>query len=96
MSDLDILSRLETVELVEELEHGALNLRVAATRARATNAIDLIHEDDAWSILTSHHEELADHATALTDIFLDELRARDTDEGAIRVVRDSTSEQSLT
>ena len=61
--DLDILGGLEAVELVEELEHGALHLRVAARRAalgaRRADRVDLVHEDDRRRVLARHHEQLA-------------------------------------
>merc|ERR1719162_2325309 len=42
-----------------------------------------------------HNKELTHHATSFADILLHELSARDTDEAALRVVRDSTCKQCL-
>lgn len=43
----------------------------------------------------SHDEQLTDHASALADVLLHQLRARDTNERALGVVGHSTREQSL-
>ena len=52
---LDLVGRLEAVELVEQLEHGALHLAVAAAAAvvcaRAADAVHLVHEDDGRRVL---------------------------------------------
>ena len=42
-----------------------------------------------------HDEELADHAGALADVLLHQLRAGHPDEGAVRVVRHRTRQQRL-
>ena len=55
---LDLVGRLEAVQLVEQLEHGALDLAVAAAaavvRARAANAVHLVHEDDRRRVLPAN------------------------------------------
>jgi len=94
----NLVGSLEAIQLVEELEHRALDLRVAAglaVLARAADRVDLVHEDDRGRMLARHHEELAYHAGALANVLLDQLAARDTDEGAIRVVGDRAREQRL-
>ena len=47
-------------------------------------------------MFSRHNEKLADHATTLSNVLLHELGAGDTDELAVRVVRDSTCEEGLT
>ena len=63
---LDVLGGLEAVELVEELQHGPLHLGVppAATALypRGADGVDLVHEDDGGRVLSSHHEQLANHS----------------------------------
>ena len=57
--DFDVLRGLEAVELVQQLEHRALDFAVAATgpfHARGADAVDLVHEDDARRVLPRHHE----------------------------------------
>ena len=47
---LDVAARVEAVELVDELEHGALDLVVAAgavVEAGAAHRVDLVEEDQA-------------------------------------------------
>jgi len=47
---LDLVGGLKAVELVEQLEHGSLDLAVTAAarvlRPRRSDRVDLIHEDD--------------------------------------------------
>ena len=93
--DLDVLGGFEAVELVEQFEHGALDLGVAAAAAldaRGADAVDLVHEDDAGGVLAGHDEQLAHHAAALADVLLHQLGAGDADELAGRVVRDGAGE----
>lgn len=52
---LDLVGRLKAVQLVEQLQHRALHLAVAATAAalsaRGADAVNLIHEDDGRGVL---------------------------------------------
>ncbi len=52
---LDLVGGLKSVQLVEQLQHGALHLAVAAAAAavcaRAAYAVHLVHEDDAGCML---------------------------------------------
>ena len=53
-SYLNVLSGLKAVELIEQLEHSPLHLRVAA-RARLdssrADAVNFVHEDDGGCML---------------------------------------------
>ncbi len=55
MEHLDLVGGLKAVQLVEQLQHGTLHLAVTAASAvvcaRTTNAVHLIHEDDAGRML---------------------------------------------
>ncbi|KAI6764693.1 hypothetical protein HG531_012580 [Fusarium graminearum] len=53
--DLDVLGGLETIKLVQQLQHGSLHFGVSARRAlhsRGSNTVDFIHEDDRWVLET--------------------------------------------
>eukprot|EP00050_Salpingoeca_kvevrii_P006166 m.287788 g.287788 ORF g.287788 m.287788 type:complete len:445 (-) comp11847_c0_seq1:145-1479(-) len=98
--DLDVLGGLKTIELVEQLQHGALDLAIAATTAAAVHAaradgINLIHKDDRGGLLTSHDEELADHAGALANVLLDQLGAGHANKGAVCVMCNGAGKQGL-
>ena len=88
-NDLDILRRLEAVELVKEFQHRPLHLRVSAAGSfdsRGADAVNLVHEDDAGRVFSGHNEKLAHHSRAFSDVFLDQLAAADSDEFAVGVV----------
>ena len=75
---LDVLGGLEAVKLIEELQHGPLDLAVPASAGLypgGADAVDLVHEDDAGRVLPRHHEQLPHHPAALADELLDELGA---------------------
>ena len=46
--DFDVLSGLESIKLVEQLEHSSLHLRVtpASFDSAASDGVNYIHEDD--------------------------------------------------
>lgn len=98
-TDLDVLCRLESVELVQQFEHCPLDLRVASSGPALSPAradrVNLVHEDDAGRVLPGHDKELADHARAFANVLLHELGPRDADELAVRVVRDCAGEERL-
>lgn len=73
---LDVATRVEAVELVDELEHRALDLVVATgavVKAHASDGVDLVEEDDARLFCPRKLEELANHTRALADVLLHEL-----------------------
>ena len=93
---LDLVARLEPVQLVQQLQHGALHLGVAAAAAsRAADGVHLVHEQDRRSVLSRHHEELAHHPRALADVLLHELRSGDADEATVGVMRHRTRQEGL-
>jgi hypothetical protein len=95
---LDVTTRIEAIELVDELEHGALHFVVAASTiivSSATDGIDLIKEDDACLLGARHLEQLTHHASTLTDILLHQLTSDHTDEASIGTIRNGTSAQCL-
>ena len=56
---LDVLGGLEAVKLIEELQHGPLDLAVPASAGLypgGADAVDLVHEDDAGGVLSTSVE----------------------------------------
>lgn len=94
---LDVLRWLEPIQLVQQLQHRPLHLRVTPSTLvpRATDTVDLIHEDDTRSVLPRHHEQLPDHPASLSDVLLHQFRPTDSNESTVRVMSDSPSEQGL-
>jgi hypothetical protein len=73
---LDVAARVEAVQLVHDLEHGALHLVVAALpviKARASDAVHFIEEDEACLLGPRHLEHLPHHACALPNVLLHQL-----------------------
>ena len=80
----DVVLGLEAVHLDQQLVEGLLALVVAAAQARpavAADRVDLVHEDDARARLLGLLEQVAHPAGADADEHLDEVRARDREEG---------------
>ena len=70
----DVFGRFESIKLVKEFEHRALDFGVAAgttLNPRGADAVDFVHEDDAGSVFARHDEELTNHSAAFADVFLD-------------------------
>ena len=91
--NLDVLRGLKSVQLVEQLQHGSLDLGISSTSGLdpgRPNGVDFVHEDDGGRVLPGHDEELSNHSGALADELLDQLRSRDSDEGALRVMGHGT------
>ena len=94
--DLDLLRWFEPIELVEQLEHGSLDLGVAGSAATGlADGVDLVHEDDCGGGLAGHDEQFTDHAGTLADVLLHKLGTGHTDEGAVGVVGDGTGQEGL-
>lgn len=97
--NFDVLRPLKPIQLIQQLQHGPLHLRVAsstsALTSRATNGINLVHEDDTRRVLSGHDEQLPDHPTTFTDVFLHQLTSTDSDEFAVGMMCHRTRQQSL-
>ena len=94
----DVVLHLEAVHLDEQLVERLLALVVAAAHAGAAVAadgVDLVHEDDAGGVLLCLLEEVADAGGADADEHLDEVGARDGEEGDAGLAGDCASEQRL-
>ena len=80
----DALVGLEAVHLHQQLVEGLLAFVVPAAQAGAAMAahgVDLVHEDDAGLVLLGLLEQVAHAAGADPDEHLDEVGARDAEEG---------------
>mmetsp|Transcript_35283 Transcript_35283/g.77247 ORF Transcript_35283/g.77247 Transcript_35283/m.77247 type:complete len:206 (+) Transcript_35283:531-1148(+) len=95
---LDSLRRLKSIQLVQQLQHGSLHFGITAgltILSLGPDGINLIHEDNGWSMLTRHNEQLSHHSAPLSDVLLDQLGPGDTNEATLGVVSHSTSQQGL-
>jgi len=79
---------IESIHLHKHLVQGLLPLVVAASEpgsARPPHRIELIDEDDTWSVLAPLFEEVSNPARTDAYEHLDEIRARHMEEGDIRL-----------
>ena len=70
---LDVTPVVETIKLVDNLEHGTLDFGITLAESGTTNSIDLIEEDDTCFLGSGHLEEFSDHSGTLTNVSLDKL-----------------------
>ena len=84
--DFDAVVGREAVELVEQLEHGALDFAVAgffAVEAFRAHGVELVDEDDAGGFFFGEREAVAHQFGAVADEHLHELGARELEEGGV-------------
>lgn len=96
--DLHLSACIESIELVEQLKHGALNLSLAAAAAiisLGSHRIDLVDEHDGGRMLVRNAEQLAHQLRTVAQVLLDQLRADDAKESGGRLVRDGLGQKSL-
>mmetsp|Transcript_4964 Transcript_4964/g.16607 ORF Transcript_4964/g.16607 Transcript_4964/m.16607 type:complete len:323 (-) Transcript_4964:459-1427(-) len=96
--DLDVPPGIEAIELVEQLEHRALDLALAPRRCVVpfrTHGVDLVNEDDGRRVLVGHPEQLAHELGPVSEVLLDELRAGHTEEGGRCLVGHRLGEERL-
>ena len=96
-NDHDPVVLLKTVHFSEQLVDGSPARAVLAseTPGLAHEGVDLIDEDDAWSVLSGLSEELADTFGTKTDVHLVEGAARSVDEAHIGLTSDGSCQKSL-
>jgi hypothetical protein len=73
-NNLDITAIIETVQLVQKLEHSTLDFTLTTRGGLVTlgtNSINLINEDDTGCMLGGGLEELSYESGAVTQVFLD-------------------------
>jgi len=95
--DLDLLSSLKPVKLVEQLEHSPLHFGVTTSsrHSLASNRINLVHEDDRGGVGARHNEQLSDHSGAFTDVLLNQLSRLHFNELTVSVMGYSSGQESL-
>ena len=65
---LDVSSRIEAVQLVDELQHRPLDLIIASStvvKASAADRVNFVKEDQTGLLGACHLEQLSDHPGAL-------------------------------
>merc|ERR1712070_625362 len=95
---LDVSAWVETVELRDDLEHGALHLVITPCtiiEACSTHGVHLIDENDGRLLTACHLEDLTHHAGTLADVLLHQLTPNHPNEAGVRPIGDSTSSQGL-
>mmetsp|Transcript_2555 Transcript_2555/g.5383 ORF Transcript_2555/g.5383 Transcript_2555/m.5383 type:complete len:258 (+) Transcript_2555:150-923(+) len=97
--NLNVSSRVESIQFRDNLEHGPLDLVVGsiivASATGSTDSIDLIKENNAGSLGTCHGKEFPDHSCSLTNIFLNEFGSNHTNETRVGTVGHRTGRQRL-
>eukprot|EP00760_Papus_ankaliazontas_P002325 PhM_4_TR10948/c1_g5_i1/m.88486 len=96
--DLHLAVRVEAVELVQELQHRALDLFLAAAArvvALRADGVDLVDEHNRGTVLLRDAEDLAHELGAVAEVLLDELGANDAQERRVGLVRHGLRQQRL-
>ena len=96
--DLDVASLVESIELVEQLEHGPLDLAGAARGGvvpLGADGVDLVDEDDGRGQVVGDAEHLPNELGAVSEVLLDELGTDDAEEGGAGLVGDGLGEEGL-
>jgi len=91
---LDVSSRVEPVQLIDQFQHRPLDLIIATCtiiKPRATDSVYFVKEDDTCLLAPCHFEQLSDHACTFTNVLLHKLRTDDANEGSIRTISNSAS-----
>ena len=89
----------KAIHFGEQLVEGLLALIISTPESCApltTDSIDLVDEDDARGILLGLFEQIANAACTNTDEHLNELRARDREEGNTRFASHSLGKKRFT
>ena len=84
--------------LIDELQHGALNLVVSAgtvVEPGAADGVDLVEEDETGFLGTRHLEKFPHHPRALSHVLLHELRAYHADEACVGAVGHCTGAEGF-
>ena len=69
----DIPSRVESIQLVDQLQHGPLHFIIATrtvVESCSADSVDFVKEDDTSFLAPGHFEEFADETSTFTDVFL--------------------------
>ena len=96
--DLDVTARVEAVQLIEQFQHGALDLALSARCRIVTlraDCINLVDENDRRGHLLCRSEQLSHELRTVSEVLLDQLAADDSKEGCGCLICHSLREQSL-
>ena len=83
---LDIIIGRETVQLIEQLQHGSLNLSVSSllsVKSLGTDGVQLVNEDDGWSLLLGESEGVSDKLDSVSNKHLDKLGSSELQEARL-------------
>lgn len=97
--DLDVTSRIETIQLVNQLQHGSLHLIVSTStiiKSRTTNCVDFIKEDDTRLLRSGHLKQFSHHPGTFTNVLLHKFGTDDTYKGRVGSVGDGSSTKRFT
>lgn len=92
----DVSTRIETIQLINQLQHSTLYFVVAAStivKTSTTDCVNFIEKDETRLFGTGHFEKFTDHTGTLTNVFLHQLGADNTDEAGVSSVGHSTGAQ---
>ena len=92
--DLNVATRIKTIQLVDQLQHSALYFVIAScaiVETSPTNGVDFIEENDAGLLGASQLEELSHHSSTFADVLLHQLRTNHTNETGVRSIGHRTS-----
>lgn len=95
---LHAVVRGETVQLIEELQHGSLHLTVTGllrVKTLGADGIQLVDEDDRWCLLLGQGEAVPDQFGTVADEHLDELWTSEFEEGGVGLGGTGTSKEGL-
>eukprot|EP00038_Savillea_parva_P006719 m.165443 g.165443 ORF g.165443 m.165443 type:complete len:430 (+) comp12562_c0_seq1:97-1386(+) len=95
---LDVPTRVKPIQLVQQFQHGALNLAFP-TRCRVVplcpDRVNLIHKDDRRCMLAGHSKQLPDQLGPIPSVLLNQLRADDPQKGCRCLVGNGLGEERL-
>lgn len=97
--DLDVTSRVKTIQLVNQLQHGSLHLIVSTStiiKPRTTNCINFIKEDDTRLFRSSHLEKFSHHSGTFTNVLLHKFGTDDTYKSRVGSIGYGSSTKSFT
>lgn len=72
----DVASRIETVQLIDQLQHGTLHFVIATcsvVESRTADRIDLVEEYQARLLRSGHLEQFTNHTRTFADVLLHQL-----------------------
>eukprot|EP00037_Helgoeca_nana_P025280 m.274576 g.274576 ORF g.274576 m.274576 type:complete len:377 (+) comp26901_c1_seq1:1639-2769(+) len=97
-NDLDVVVGLESIKLIQELEHRPLHLTVSGlfrVEPLGSDRVELIDEDDGGRLFLCQRKRITDKLCAVTDEHLDQLRASKLQEGGVGLGGARPSHQRL-